>query len=316
MVLLGPGITPRRNPSTGAAGDGHGRDLPVLPRREKAPDPGVENVTGDHLLEVDQHLGHPEEAHQHGYEADPVVKIRDAEGEPVNAGNIDSDHPDKQADDGDDKGLEQGPGTEIAQDREAEQHDREDLGRAELQGDLRHRGSNEHQEKDSERPGDKGTESRDSQGRSRPPLPGHLIPVDAGDGRRGLPGDVDQDRRGRAAVHGPVKNAGQHDDRRGRGDGKGDRQEERDGRGGSDPRQDADQGADQTAEQAQGQIDGRDGDAEPGNDVLEYFHILNSYERPGHGDLEPDLEQEIRGDRRETGENDADPPAVFSQKPG
>ena len=53
----------------------------------------------------------------------------------------------------------------------------------------------------------------DRQRRPGAALPRHLVAVDAGDDRRGLARQVDQDRGGRAAVLRAVIDAGQHDQR-------------------------------------------------------------------------------------------------------
>ena len=79
-----------------------------------------------------------------------------------------------------------------------------------------------------------------------PALAGHLVAVQAGDHRGGLPGDVHQDGGGGAAVHGPVIDPGEHDDGGNRGHMKGGGQEQGDGGHRPEPGQDAHQGPDRT----------------------------------------------------------------------
>ena len=70
----------------------------------------------------------------------------------------------------------------------------------------------EHQPDEAEGPCDEGAESGDAEGRSRPALKRHLVAVEASDDGGRLTGNIDQDRRCRAAVHGAVVDACKHDD--------------------------------------------------------------------------------------------------------
>ena len=115
---------------------------------------------------------------------------------------------------------------------------------------LGQRGRHEDQADDAERPGDEGAEGGHAQGRAGPALARHLVAVQAGHDRGGLAGDVHQDGGGRAAVHGPVVDSGQHDDGRDRRDVEGGRQEQRHGGRRAQARQDADERADQAADEA------------------------------------------------------------------
>ena len=82
------------------------------------------------------------------------------------------------------------------------------------------------------------------------PLTGHLIAVEAGDDGRSFSRDIQQDRSGRAAVHGAVANAREHDDGGDRIEREGGRQEQRDGRRRTDPGKHADQGSHGDADEA------------------------------------------------------------------
>ena len=83
----------------------------------------------------------------------------------------------------------------------------------------------------------------------------HLMAVEAGDHRRGLARDVDQDRGGRAAILRAVIDAGQHDQRADRRQAEGDRQQHRDGGDRADAGQNPDQRADQRADQTKQDVD-------------------------------------------------------------
>ena len=111
------------------------------------------------------------------------------------------------------------------------------------------------------RAGEERAERRDRQRRAGAALARHLVAVDAGDDRRGLARQVDQDRRGRAAVLRAVEDAGQHDQAGHRLEMEGERQQHRDGRDRPDAGQHADQRADQAAEQREAEIGRRQRDA-------------------------------------------------------
>ena len=102
-----------------------------------------------------------------------------------------------------------------------------------------------------------------------------------GDDGGALAGNIDQDRRGGAAVLGPVVEAGQHDERRHRRQREGDRQQHGDGGDRPEPRQHADQRAEQRADQAEQQVLRRHGDAEAEDQVLcEIAHVPLTSTRP------------------------------------
>ena len=89
-------------------------------------------------------------------------------------------------------------------------------------------------------------------------------PSSVGDDRGRLARDVDQDRRGRAAVLRAVIDAGEHDERAGRIEAEGDRQQHGDGGDRPDAGQHADQRADEAAEEGEPEVleRQRDGEAE------------------------------------------------------
>ena len=91
-------------------------------------------------------------------------------------------------------------------------------------------------------------ERRDRKRRAGAALPRHLVAVEAGDDRRGFARQVDQDRRGRAAILRAVEDAGQHDQAGHRLEVEGERQQHRDGGDRPDAGQHADQRADHRAD--------------------------------------------------------------------
>ena len=99
--------------------------------------------------------------------------------------------------------------------------------------------------------GEERADRGDRERRTGAALPGHLVAVERRHHRRRLAGNVDQDRRGRAAVLRAVVDAGEHDQRADRRQAEGDRQQHRDGGERADARQHADQRADERADQAQ-----------------------------------------------------------------
>ena len=156
------------------------------------------------------------------------------------------------------------------QDRAARQHDGEDeahdhqreiLGRAEDQRQLGQRRAERGDDEGRDRAGEERADGRDAERHAGAALPGHLVAVERRDDRGRLAGDVDQDRRGRAAVLRAVIDAGEHDERAGRIEAEGDRQQHRDGRDRPDARQHADQRADEAAEEGEAEVLQRQRDA-------------------------------------------------------
>jgi hypothetical protein len=99
-------------------------------------------------------------------------------------------------------------------------------------------------------------------------LLGHLETVERGHHRGRFTGNVDQDRRGRAAILRAVVDAGQHDQRANRRQAEGDRQQHGDGGDGADAGQHADQRAYQRADQAEQQVDGADGNTKAEHEIV------------------------------------------------
>ena len=247
--------------------------LPVLKVGQEVPDLGGHDAPCDPLFEIDDDLGDAEESHDRRDQAHAVAEFEDAEGQPLGARNaVHADRADQQTEDAHHQGLEHGTRREVDEDHHAQEHQGEVFGRSECQGELGQGRGHEHQAQDGDRPGDEGAEGGDAQGGSRPPLPGHLVTVETGDHRGRLARDVDQDRRCRTSVHGPIVDPGQHDDRRDRGNVKGAGQEEGDGRRGSQAGQHADQRSHQDADEAEEQVRRREQDMGAQGNVIQQIH--------------------------------------------
>ena len=133
---------------------------------------------------------------------------------------------------------------------QAQHHQREVFGRAELERELGQRRRDGRDDDRGDAAGEERAERRDRQRRAGLALARHLVAVEAGDHRRRLARHVDQDRRRRAAVLRAVVDAGQHDQRRHRLQRVGRRQQHRDRRDRADAGQHADQRAEQRADEA------------------------------------------------------------------
>ena len=155
---------------------------------------------------------------------------------------------------------------------QAEHHQREVFGRAEQQREAGQRRTERGHQHGGDAAGEERADGGDGERRAGAALLGHLVAVEAGDHRRRFTWNVDQDRRGRAAVLRAVVDAGEHDQRADRRQAEGDRQQHGDGGERADARQHADQRADQRTDQAEEDVHRRDGHAhaepEIGNQVI------------------------------------------------
>ena len=181
----------------------------------------------------------------------PSVSSGCAEGEADRAGidvGADEAEQDAEADHGD--RLEHRAARQHHGRDQAEHHQREILRRSEFQrhfgkrrGEIGH-----HQRRDAA--GDERADRGDAERRPGAALARHLVAVERGDDRRRFTRDVDQDRRGRAAVLRAVIDAGQHDQRRRRTEVERERQQHRHRRHRTDAGQHADQRAEEAADEA------------------------------------------------------------------
>ncbi len=120
--------------------------------------------------------------------------------------------------------------------------------------------------------GEERAERRRRQRRPGAALPRHLVAVDGRHRRRRFARQVDEDRRGRAAVLRAVIDAGQHDERGRRRQREGDRQQHGDGGGRPDARQDADHRAEQHADEAVEEVERLEGGREAEGEIVEEVH--------------------------------------------
>ena len=103
-------------------------------------------------------------------------------------------------------------------------------------------------------------------------LLGHLVALDGCHHRRRLTRCVEQDRRGGAAVHAAVVDAGEQDERLRRLEAEGDRQQQRDRHGRADARQHAHEGAQQDADGGEGEVLRREGVGHAVEEKLQSVH--------------------------------------------
>ena len=169
------------------------------------------------VLDVLQHLGDAEHADDHRQEADAFEQIRHAEGEAGDpALGVDADGADHQAEHARDHALDHGFAEQRADRRQRQDHQRGIFRRAEAQRHFRQRRRDQHQRDDAGGAGNEGRDRRHAERLARAPLPRHLVAVEAGHHRGRLARQVEQDRRGRAAVLRAVIDAGEHDEGGGR----------------------------------------------------------------------------------------------------
>ena len=218
-------------------------------------------------------LGQPEHRHHNDDEIDAFVELAEAEGETREPGGaVLTDHADDQAERRHRQALQQRAARQHGSGDQPDQHEREIFRRLESQCQLRQRRRQRRHQHDR----DAGAEERRHRGhhQRRPgaALPRHRIALDHGDGGGRVARQPQQDRRDRAAIHGAVVDAGEHDQRFGRAQMERDRQQHADRRDRPDAGQDADEHSDADADQAVQQRRWRQCDAESEREVVEEFH--------------------------------------------
>ena len=216
------------------------------------------------LFEVVQDFADTEQAHRHDDEVDAVGELQAVERETRSATEaVTTDGGQLQPDQSRDQRLEFVAAADRRDEQHAEQRERGVLRRPEVQRDAGHDGRQQRQPDDRDRRADKGSDGRNTESRSGPALFGQREAIEHGDHRRRLAGQSQQHRGDRAAVLGPVVDAGEHDDRRHRVDGVGDRQQDRDSGRRPESRQHADDHADQNPDKAVEQVLWLDDEGEP-----------------------------------------------------
>jgi len=96
MVLLGPGITPKRNPMKVPRRMGRAESFQSS-RVGGALDFASEHLAGDDLLQVEQDLGHAERPIRPA-QGDAVIEVGNSEGKTVDPRDIDAHHSDEKSD--------------------------------------------------------------------------------------------------------------------------------------------------------------------------------------------------------------------------
>jgi hypothetical protein len=160
----------------------------------------------------------PEDADRHRHEVQPVRIFADPEREARRAGvDIGADETQQQAERHHRERLDERAVRQRDRGDEADHHQREIFGRAELAArSRRKRRRKERDRKVDTVPAKNEPIAAIARAAPGAALARHLVTVDGGDGRRGFAGHVDQDRRGRAAILRAVIDAGEHDQRRDR----------------------------------------------------------------------------------------------------
>ena len=161
-------------------------------------------------------------------------------------------------------------------DAKRHQHQRHLDGLPDRHHDARKRRRDQHQPENGNRAADEAADGGDHQRRPCASLASHLVAIDTGDDGGSLAGNAHEDRGGRAAVHGAVKDAGQHDDAGGWIEAEGERQEQ--GHAGQRPeaREDADNGPPQAADEAIEQAFARQCDRKARHQLVEGGHQAHS----------------------------------------
>ena len=152
---------------------------------------------------------------------------------------------------------------------QAEQHQRADLGRTELQRRLHQQRRQEDHFGDAPGGADERGQHRDAERHAAAALLGQRKAVEAGHRVRRMARQIEQDRADRAAILRAVHDAGQHQDGADRLHAEGQRQQDRDGRERPHARQHADHVADQHADEAPHQVVRLERDAEAVPEIRE-----------------------------------------------
>ena len=167
------------------------------------------------------------------------------------------------------EGLEDRPARQHDREDEAHHHEREILRWAEDEREPGQRGAECGDDERRDRAGEERADCGDAERDARAALASHLVAVERRDDRGRFAGDVDQDRRRRAAVLRAVIDAGEHDQGADRVETEGDRQQHRDGRDRADTGQHADQGADEAAEEGEAKVLQCQSDRKPSVEIAE-----------------------------------------------
>src|SRR5690606_22641318 len=252
-------------------------------------------------FEVGHDFGETEHAHGDHGEVDAVLQFGNAEVEAGHAGvHVRSHHAQQQAQEDHADGLGQRAGSQYHGTDQAQHHQREILGRSELECNFGQGRSEAGNQKSGDAAGKEGAQGRNGQRRTGPPVARHLVAVQHGHDRGSFAGQGDQNRGGGAPVGSTVVDAGQHDEAGGGRQHIGDGQQHGDGRHGADAGQHADQGAQKTAQQTVRQVLQGQGNRKTQYEVLKQFHFSDApgsaHERGPQGEDQSQAFDERRPD--------------------
>src|SRR5262249_5329690 len=147
------------------------------------------------------------------------------------------------------------------------------VGRPELERPIHHHGRQKGDAEGADRTGNERADGRGRERRAGAAVARHLVTLERRDDGGALARRVEQNRRGRAAIHRAIVNAGEKDECRGGLDLEGDRQEQRDGQRRAEARKDADGGAQRGAHQAPQEIHRSERDRKAVEKLREGIHL-------------------------------------------
>ena len=185
---------------------------------------------------------------------------------------VDAHHGDQQAQRAGNHGLDQGFSGQGHQQRDPDDHEREELGRADQESHFTERLGRRHQAYGGDGAADEGP---DRGQRQRGPCPadlGHGVAVDGSNRGRRFTGGVQQDAGDGAAVLGAVEDGAEHDDRPRRVQIQRDGDQQGHACHWSYPGQDPDDGAQQAAEEGKNQVLPGHGGGKAAKEFIEGFH--------------------------------------------
>ncbi|MPM27398.1 hypothetical protein SDC9_73909 [bioreactor metagenome] len=217
--------------------------------------------------------------HTHGdhHEVDTVGQFRNVERVTCHTGvHVGTYQTQQQAQHDHAHGLEQRARSQHHGTDQAQHHQREVFGRAELEGHFGQRRSEGSQNQRAHAAREERADTGRRKRWPRSPFSGHLVAVNHGHHRRGFTWQIHQNGGGRTAVLCAVINTSQHDQRRHRRQCVGGRQQHGDGGHGAHARQHADQRTQQTADEAVDQVLESECDAKARRQILYQVHVLVS----------------------------------------
>ena len=252
--MRGPGNQSDQKADHCAAPDRTDRCARLRARRQQVGEPRLRQRPHRAAAIGEHQLGDAEQADRERHHAEPVGELGDAAREAVVAAHrVDPDHAEQQPERRHGQRLRHRAAAHVGEHQHAHEEEREILGRSECQRQHRQRRRQQHQGDEAERAGDERADGGDGERGAGTTLAGHLVAVDAGDHGGRLARNAHQDRRGGAAIHGAVVDAGEQDDGGGRRQPEADRQQDADASKGAEAGEHTDDRAHQAAEERIGE---------------------------------------------------------------